>query len=254
METIASRVNPQSFWDRKAKTFPRYTPGEDNYEAGVLALAKSNGVVFKDALVLDVGCGSGMYTIRLAQEARRVVALDLSKEMLSILRQDAQEYGVKNIEIVHSDWLSYEVQEKPEVVFCSMTPALSTQAGRDKVLDLSGAKVVFLGWCQRPVSDVLEPLFNLFQLAPGPFRGGPELRGYLEDQKVPFEFFPVSGKWRVKHSKEGLKEICMCALSNYGVTVDARNLDDYLERFRQEDGNYLEMTSYQIEMVLWQNS
>ena len=57
----------KGFWDRKARTFPRFSEGEDNYEAGILRRVREHGVDFRDATVLDVGCGSGMYTIRLAR-------------------------------------------------------------------------------------------------------------------------------------------------------------------------------------------
>ena len=91
METRTSQgTQKKEFWDRKARTFPRFAEGEDTYEAGILNKVRSHGVDFNGSTVLDVGCGSGMYTIRLAREAARVTALDISDEMLNILRKDAE--------------------------------------------------------------------------------------------------------------------------------------------------------------------
>ena len=76
MGILRPQKNQKDFWNKRAKTFPRYSPDEDSYEAGMLQMARENGVVFKDKTILDVGCGCGMYTIRLAMEGRQVTALD----------------------------------------------------------------------------------------------------------------------------------------------------------------------------------
>ena len=69
------------FWNRRAEHFPRFEEGE-GYESSMLNLAKSLGVVFTGRRVLDAGCGSGMYTLRIAREAAKVTGVDLSDRML----------------------------------------------------------------------------------------------------------------------------------------------------------------------------
>lgn len=53
--------------------------------------------------VLDVGCGSGSATFRIATVAGRVVGVDSSPEALEHARWKAKEYGVKNVEFVEGD-------------------------------------------------------------------------------------------------------------------------------------------------------
>ena len=98
-----SKYATRDFWNCRAASFPRYEAGDDNYEARMLRLARENGVDFCGKTVLDVGSGSGMYTIRLAQEAASVTAVDISDEMLRILMQDAAAQGLDNIRPVVSD-------------------------------------------------------------------------------------------------------------------------------------------------------
>jgi SAM-dependent methyltransferase len=53
--------------------------------------------------VLDVGCGTGATTVRLAGAAASVVGVDLSAPMLAIARQRAAAASATNVEFVQSD-------------------------------------------------------------------------------------------------------------------------------------------------------
>lgn len=53
--------------------------------------------------VLDVGCGTGSATNRLATVAGRVVGLDADRMALDRARQESEQYGVKNVEFVEGD-------------------------------------------------------------------------------------------------------------------------------------------------------
>lgn len=58
-----------------------------------IAMRESGDVTGK--AILDIGCGSGVYSIELARRgARRVLGLDFSEPMLEIARRSAREAGV----------------------------------------------------------------------------------------------------------------------------------------------------------------
>jgi ubiquinone/menaquinone biosynthesis C-methylase UbiE len=51
--------------------------------------------------VCDLGCGNGFYTLKLAKqvgEGGKVLAVDIQKEMLDMLKKRAEKQGVKNVE------------------------------------------------------------------------------------------------------------------------------------------------------------
>ena len=54
---------------------------------------------------LEIGCGSGELTALLAARARRVLALDLSSEMLAVARERCA--GLANVELVCADALTW---------------------------------------------------------------------------------------------------------------------------------------------------
>jgi SAM-dependent methyltransferase len=247
------RKQDQDFWNRKARTFPRYSPGEDNYEAQVLALARQAGAVFTGARILDVGCGTGMYTIRLASEALEVTALDFSREMLAVLKEDAAAGGLTNIRTFCCDWLSFKPLGRFDIIFCSMCPALAQEEALEKLISFSGARVVYLGWNGLYRPDTMSGLYEICHIVPKTFEGAGHMRSFLDSRRLSFDARPVEGQWRVSFSREKLLDSLQTTLENYGVQLPEEFLSEYIEKFRQPDGRYLEVSDYKIQMILWQN-
>ncbi len=243
----------ESFWDRKAETFPRYEPGDDTYEAGMLARIRESGVDFRGRTVLDVGSGSGMYTLRLAREAERVTAVDISGEMLRFLREDAEKLGLGNIEYVHSTWDDFQSDETFDVVFCSMTPAIESEESRRKLLGFAHGWTVFMGFAGVMDSDVLNPVFGKYGVSPRIFNNGPEMREWLEQQGIPCQSRLVEGQWVEERTLEESIKACTASLIPYSVTPDRAFLEEHLQKFRTGEDVYVERTDYKIELLLWKS-
>lgn len=253
MGTVMTTQESKEFWNKRAKTFPRYSPDENSYEAGLLQLARDHGALFRDKNILDVGCGCGMYTIRLALEGRSVTALDLSDEMLSILAADARKMGLDNIEYVNSGWLEYSGGRAYDLIFCSMTPALHSEEGKAKVASFPGAQVVYIGWNGGPLSTVMAGLYEHYRVDPPAFDHAPEMRHWLSARGLEYIALPREGQWRVSFTKDEMAEQCRNHLSRYNLEPEPAFLGQYLEKFRQADGSYLEVTDYHVEMLIWRN-
>jgi ubiquinone/menaquinone biosynthesis C-methylase UbiE len=58
--------------------------------------------------VVDLGAGTGRFTLAAAPEVSRVVAVDVSPVMLASLRDRAASAGLANVECVQAGFLSYE--------------------------------------------------------------------------------------------------------------------------------------------------
>lgn len=55
--------------------------------------------VKSDWFAADFGCGSGYFTVLLAQKVTKVYAIDIQKEMLHFLENKIQRLGISNIEL-----------------------------------------------------------------------------------------------------------------------------------------------------------
>ncbi|MDQ6602652.1 MAG: class I SAM-dependent methyltransferase, partial [Chloroflexota bacterium] len=84
-------------YDRKAAT----DPTED------VALLRDLGMD-ASSLLLDLGAGTGAFAFAAAPFCRRVVAVDVSSPMLTVIREQAERLGLDNVEAVHGGFLSYE--------------------------------------------------------------------------------------------------------------------------------------------------
>ena len=95
----AGEAETRERWDYMAPRFRRWMDVDD-YPALLLEKIR----VEPDWSVLDVGCGTGSIALPLARKARQVTALDISGEMLGILRDDAKKESLTNITAVQCSW------------------------------------------------------------------------------------------------------------------------------------------------------
>jgi SAM-dependent methyltransferase len=252
MNVVDQKTTKEDFWDRKARTFPRFEEGEHTYEAGILDKVRKHGVDFRGSTVLDVGCGSGMYTIRLAREARRVTALDISQQMLDFLRQDAATQGLDNIDYVRSEWMDFQSDATFDIVFCSMTPAIQSDESRFQLLRHAGRWTVFMGFAGVMNSQIMTGLYEHYAVTPKVFTNGTDMRLWLEDHSIPYTRYPVEGTWVTPKNLEARMDSCATFLSQYGVTPDQEHLKEYLARFEEEPGEYVDRTEYKIDLLIWE--
>ena len=63
--------------------------------------------------MLDLGAGTGTFTLAVAPHCRRVVAVDVSPAMVDVLRRRVADAGLDNVTVVHAGFLSYEHDGPP---------------------------------------------------------------------------------------------------------------------------------------------
>lgn len=84
-------------------------PGEiDFYRAMAIEIKKQGGTI------LEVGCGTGRVTLRLAHEDVPIVGLDFSPDMLAIARQKSQMFS--NVRWVEGDMRVFDLQEHFDLI------------------------------------------------------------------------------------------------------------------------------------------
>lgn len=93
---MADTARDARFWDKAARKYAA-TPIADmeGYERTIEHTRRYLG---GDALVFEFGCGTGTTALKLAPHAGRIVATDISGEMIAIAREKAEAEGVRNVE------------------------------------------------------------------------------------------------------------------------------------------------------------
>ena len=97
-------------------------------------------IITKDRSVIDIGCGPGTYSTSFAAHSRSVTCLDGSAPMLKRIEASR----IENIRCVLADWEDYETDERFDIVFSSLCPALNNPEGILKMESLSNGYCVYV--------------------------------------------------------------------------------------------------------------
>jgi ubiquinone/menaquinone biosynthesis C-methylase UbiE len=100
-----------------AEHVARYDGKEDADAGEEIALLRGVGLT-DQSVVVDIGAGTGQFTVSVAPSCARVIAVDVSPVMLQALRAKLDRHGLTNVEIVQAGFLTYEhVGERADFVY-----------------------------------------------------------------------------------------------------------------------------------------
>ena len=123
-----------AYWnDRgRARRFSAAVDGAAEKDPLFARLRRASG---RRSTVVDVGAGTGRFSLALAPRVHQVVAVDPSRAMLGVLRRNAKERGINNIRVVESSWQDVplapagpEAVPAADVVVCSYVLPLIAEA------------------------------------------------------------------------------------------------------------------------------
>ena len=103
------------------KTAPYSPEAEDD---GFPALLLREGLVRPEDTVLDIGAGMGGDSLAFASRCKSVTALELSGDCLEVLRRRAEGLDFGNITTLQTPWEHFAAQERFDVCYSSMCPAI----------------------------------------------------------------------------------------------------------------------------------
>lgn len=108
----------RNYFEAIAGDWERLRKGYFDDRVTSLALEK---LLPSDLVLADVGCGTGSLTFELARFAKRVIAIDLSREMLRRAGYLAKEQGIRNVEFRRGDAAKLPLEnETVDAAFCVM--------------------------------------------------------------------------------------------------------------------------------------
>ena len=93
MEKIGEKSD-ENIWDKKSESYAKFSGELGDFGKRVFEILRGWGVSFAGKSVLDVGAGTGVYSLYLASLGAKVTAIDSSEGMLRELRRSAQEFGI----------------------------------------------------------------------------------------------------------------------------------------------------------------
>ena len=93
MEKIGEKSDENS-WDKKSESYAKFSGEPGSFGKRVFEILRGWDVSFAGKSVLDVGAGTGVYSLYLASLGAKVTAIDSSEGMLRELRRSAEEFDI----------------------------------------------------------------------------------------------------------------------------------------------------------------
>ena len=95
----------EHFDEQHARRYDAKMDAEAEQEVRLLLDA---GILERRSSVVDIGAGTGQFTLAAASACATVVAVDVSPVMLALLRENVDRRAVSNVETVRAGFLTYE--------------------------------------------------------------------------------------------------------------------------------------------------
>lgn len=145
-------------WDNSSKN---YDIAVTTSRLNILTKLEEEGFINEDSIVLDLGCGTGAYTLPLSEICKEVHALDYSEGMLKVLKEKIEENNIDNIKILNKDWNEIDLIEenmfrKYDFVLCSLNPGCYNPESLLKINDASKDSCCFVGTDGRSKNKIFE--------------------------------------------------------------------------------------------------
>ncbi|MBE3021698.1 class I SAM-dependent methyltransferase [Campylobacter sp. 7477a] len=176
----------KNMWDKKANNYQRYNGKLGEFQAKFFEVLHNYGINFTDKTLVDIGCGTGVYTLYLATKCAHITGVDNSRGMLEILKEDADKFDIKNLSLICKPWSEFKSDKSYDIVFCTMSPAIQSEADFAKFNTLGNEKI-YLGWAKPRSSDLLEPFFEKYGRKTTNFIVANKLKSWLEAQNIKFK-------------------------------------------------------------------
>jgi len=156
-----------AFWNARAKTFPAAT-SEQNREKMLRRLAHVPEAAYPRAgqRCLDIGAGTGVFSLWAAEQGAAVTAVDVSPGMLAELKINA---GERKIETVEAPWQQIDPKERGwenafDTVIAQMVPGFRAAADFARMEACCRGWCVFVGWGHKREDPWLQAVFAAHDL------------------------------------------------------------------------------------------
>ncbi|MCB2218702.1 class I SAM-dependent methyltransferase [Desulfofustis glycolicus] len=256
-ESIAGRNSQQAFWEEMAERYPRPFDRKTLTDSQrIMAITEDAGVIIDRAEILDIGCGTGTYTLPLALRAKRVTGIDSSAKMLAICMKEQAAAGLNNVRTLLMEWGDADVESlgftrRFDVVWAAMTPALRTAEDLERMRRCARTSCVFVGWGSIRKNTFLEEIFTAHNRSFGPPPGAAAITGLLKAQGIRPREAEVRTHWDWQGT---FAEACRNATGYLQVSgedeISAETIQTIVSRYCHDDVVH-HRTYVEMKVLVW---
>ncbi|MDA3054747.1 MULTISPECIES: class I SAM-dependent methyltransferase [unclassified Campylobacter] len=222
----------ENIWDKKAETYAKFDTNLNEFGQNLFKFIEDEGINFAGKSVIDIGAGTGVYSLYIATLGAKLYALDSSVAMLGELKISAQKHGINVEQIINDDFASFTQKNelKFDIAFLSMSPALRTKQDFDMFLNLAKRKI-YVNWASERNSSMLAPIFAHFGIKKSSLNLTTQnFELNLKNKNIPYKSREISER---RIQRRNLGEAVQNALWHLGVNganISEKALENLLEK------------------------
>ena len=203
-KTGQNMQNIENLWDKKAKTYNKFDGNLSEFQLKFFEILDKFGVEFTDKTLVDIGCGTGIYSLHLAKFCKNVLGVDSSKEMLKEFENSAKTANITNAKCLFSDFANFSTDKKFDIAFLTMSPALQNENDFIKFANLANFHI-FMNWEKPRNSTLLTPFFEKFGVKnrEKKLNSTANLLNFLKDKNIPFQSEILS---EIRHTRRSFDD------------------------------------------------
>jgi SAM-dependent methyltransferase len=253
--------DPTHNWDKKANA-KRYSEGSKGEFDARIRMTIDGLPLTKETRVLDIGAGPGTLAIPLAGLVKEVTAVEPGKGMVSVLKENMRNGGIKNITCVQKLWEDCDVArdlEAPyDIVLSSLSLTMEDLAAALAKMDAAASGYVCIFWFADP--PFWEKMYvDLWPALHGePFYPGPKADCvfavlYQMGIRPNVEMLPLKKEYRFAT----VKEMAAFFRDRFGITTQKQRkaLNAYLAPLiRREGGEVVISGNSTLAKVWWKKA
>lgn len=145
----------EKFWDGRAEEFNQKDIQEKesrDFSCILEFIEARQDKKFEN--VLDIGCGTGFYSIQFSEISDHVTATDISQNMLDYAEYNSKLKNKSNIVFVKKTWAELDLEEfqwkeRFDLVFASMSPAIDSYESLMKMINCGNSLYFLSGFVER---------------------------------------------------------------------------------------------------------
>ena len=248
-------MTQKKIWDKKALDFPRYNETSDDFQQKIISILQKEKLLDITSKIIDVGCGTGVYTIPLAKVAKEVLALDISSTMLEILKEDIWFHNLnKKITIQNSSWSEFKNKKEYDLLIATLSAAFNTHEDYEKIDTLNIKQCCFLHFKKTKGSNFEKLLLKEFGIKQKVHQELAVLKSWLESKNIEYKTIPLNNhyinhidmNWAVTRVEDIINT------SSKKITLNKKEIISLLEPLTFENRVKHEL-DMELELIYWKN-
>ena len=211
--------------------------------------------VTSEQVLLDVGAGGGRMALPLALRVKKVIAVEPSPSMCRVMLEVAEEFDVKNVDVIESGWLDAQVPKTDIAICCHVLYTIQDVEPFVRKLEKHAERILVVVY-QAPPQSQIYPIWERVHGVPRlALPSLPEFQGVLAQLGIEPEIEVVhTERNRGFESIEIAKEQLARRLYVLPDTAEMERLETLLpEVLEEDDGRFTIKGAIQLEprVVSW---